>query len=227
MIDFQYYDMTELWITAGRDLSKKPIKWLHQKATVEYLNVIKEKIKSNFQSPLTKTKYGRVGGTFGIWMVYLAYAKYLSPEIHYQVNAVFTKMYPQYINQINNTYIEIADKEQKWLDIRNVNKQCRIKFSETLKEHEVTPNGQASCTNVIYKEVLGDKASNIKKELAITGSLRDALPIEQLSLLGTVECYSALNIEKYNIRGNIGCKNTCSNIAKIFANTVKGLNNES
>lgn len=41
MIDFQYYDMTELWITAGRDLSKKPIKWLHQKATVEYLNVIK------------------------------------------------------------------------------------------------------------------------------------------------------------------------------------------
>lgn len=82
------YSLTDLWKASGSDESQRPQKWLRLPKTKEFIEFIKKNSKLE-KIPYLKKVRGKYGGTFAHWQLALAYAKYLSPELHAQVNQVF------------------------------------------------------------------------------------------------------------------------------------------
>ena len=104
--------LTDLWKASKASKGKSPKEWIRLPGTVDFLVACLEKVgksplsirRKARESPrdwaakvlarcikdgLVKRTPGINGGTFSHWQVALAYAKYLSPEMHMAANAVF------------------------------------------------------------------------------------------------------------------------------------------
>lgn len=79
--------LTDMWRAAGSDPSKRPVDWLRQDATREFIGFIADELKVS-QDHLFKTEQGRNGSTWAHWQPSMAYAKYLSPEFHAWCNQI-------------------------------------------------------------------------------------------------------------------------------------------
>ena len=82
--------LTDLWKAAGGSKTKQPSNWLKQDGVAEFISHVAEKANSSI-SRICVSKAGRYGGTYTHWQVALAFAKYLSPELHMAVNEVFMR----------------------------------------------------------------------------------------------------------------------------------------
>ncbi|MDF2790599.1 MAG: hypothetical protein K0S80_3700 [Neobacillus sp.] len=80
-------NMTDLWKASGKDKTYKPYEW-SRKSGSEFIEVVSKKLKEPTGRLLEITR-GRYGGTLAHKQIALAYAKYLSPELHMYVNQVF------------------------------------------------------------------------------------------------------------------------------------------
>jgi len=82
--------LTDLWKAAGKKPVQQPKLWLQQDGAFNFIASVSasEKVAPSY---LLKTKPGKGGGTFAHWQIALAYAKYLSPELHMAVNEVFMR----------------------------------------------------------------------------------------------------------------------------------------
>jgi len=151
-----------------------------------------------------KTTRGRNGGTYAHWQIALAYAKYLSHELHMHVNEV----YMRYRSGDVTLADEIADKagpeDQEWLAVRTIGKVARNQFTGTLREHDVRGRGYADCTNAIYKPILGGTARKIReqKQLPAKANVRETLNIKELLAVGLSEVLSKERIEDESLYGN-------------------------
>lgn len=85
--DNELVNLTKAWKAASGEFHKKPSKWLSKKSTKQFIETVEEKLKGSKVTPL-KMLSGRYGGTFAHWQIFLAYAKYLSPEFHMWANDV-------------------------------------------------------------------------------------------------------------------------------------------
>jgi hypothetical protein len=156
---------------------------------------------------------GKGGGTYAHWQIALAYAKYLSPELHMQVNETYARYKAGDVTLAD----EIADKatpeQQEWLAKRVQGKVARARFTATLAEHNVTGRGYGDCTNAIYKGVLGGSKREICLANGIdykkSGSLRDKMNVEDLIATSMAELVAAKQIDKFNVRGNALCADEC------------------
>jgi hypothetical protein len=159
-----------------------------------------------------KAVRGAGGGTFAHWQIALAYAKYLSPALHAQVNETYMRAKSGDVTLAD----EIADKatpeQQEWLATRINGKVARRRFTGMLQAHGVEGRGYADCTNEIYKPIVGGKADEIRqlRNLKKGASIRDVLPLKQLLAVGLAECLAAEKIESENARGNTRCITACS-----------------
>jgi len=240
--------LTDLWRAAGSEHLKKPIWWFRQIETIEFIFEVIQKEKGGQRPPFSQrpekdSKYnerrewfakgvqyatdngivkitkGRDGATFAHWQIALAYAKYLSPELHMHVNEI----YMRYRSGDVTLADEIADKatpeEQEWLAKRVIGKIHRKQFAESLCNHEVRGAGFPRCTNSIYKPTLGGTAKELKKlrNLPANASLRDHLDAEELSIIAFAEIASRRKIEKEDVRGNIPCERACFETANKVA----------
>jgi hypothetical protein len=79
--------LTDLWKASGTKLNK-PAHWLQQDSSQRFINAVSAKLNVHPEYLLRTTK-GRNGGTYADKQIALAYAKYLSPELHMFVNEVF------------------------------------------------------------------------------------------------------------------------------------------
>ena len=82
--------LTDLWKAAGAVSHRQPAKWLSNDVAQDFVNQVAKMSKSPKSEVLTR-KPGAGGGTFAHWQIALAYAKYLSPELHMAVNEVFMR----------------------------------------------------------------------------------------------------------------------------------------
>ena len=80
--------LTDLWKSAGADPSKHPAFWGRQDETAVFIEHIISALNLT-RDQVWQTKAGRYGGTYAHWQIGLAYAKYLSPELHAHVNTVY------------------------------------------------------------------------------------------------------------------------------------------
>jgi hypothetical protein len=94
-----YYSLTEMWRAAGSDEGKTPTKWR------SYLYV-KELSGALAENPLSKgviaktrsksavySKTGRGGGTFAYYILAVAFAEYLNPDIGIEVRDIATRVW--------------------------------------------------------------------------------------------------------------------------------------
>lgn len=162
---------------------------------------------------------GKGGGTYAHWQIALAYAKYLSPKLHMQVNEVYARFKSGDVTLAD----EIADKatpeQQDWLAKRTAGKAARGQLTATLQAHGVFGRGFADCTNAIYRPILGGKKSEIcaRRGLSRATNMRDVMDLEQLTRTALAEIVARKSIERFNVRGNDPCAIECSRAAERVA----------
>lgn len=185
---------------------------------VEFIDFVAENLKVN-AADVYKSTRGRGGGTFAHWQIALAYAKYLSPQLHMQVNEIYLRAKSGDITLAD----EIADKapaeKQEELLLRLASKVTRNQFTSILGSHGVRNAGFAQCTNAIYIPLLGGKASEVKasRNLPAKSNLRANLDAEELIKTAHAEIIAKHNIVKVNARGNDECAYECERAAKRVA----------
>lgn len=176
-------------------------------------------------SHLLVRKAGKGGGTFAHWQIALAYAKYLSPALHMQVNEV----YARYKAGDVTLAAEIADKakpaDAEWLARRVQGTVARNQLTSTLAAHGVAGKGFADCTNAIYRNVLGGKKSEVcaARGLRKNTNLRNIMTAEQLTVTAMSELVARKSIERVNARGNQACTDHCDTASFRVVGLLKGV----
>lgn len=213
--------LTDIYATAERggmaDGKQDPRQWKRREGE-QFIAFIAENMNVSLRHIYIGTK-GKGGGTFAHWQIALAYAKYLSPELHMQVNEVYARVKSGDVTLAD----EIADKatpeQQEWLARRVAGKAARGQLTATLSAHGVYGKGYADCTNAIYKPILGGKKSEIcaMRGLSRSKNLRDVMDLEQLTRTALAEIVARKNIERFNVRGNDHCSQECGRAAQKVA----------
>lgn len=79
--------LTDLWRVSGSANKSRTNLWLANVTTQEFIDSVAEKFGG--RKSCLEVRHGV--GTFAHWQIALAYAKWLSPELHMQVNEVFMR----------------------------------------------------------------------------------------------------------------------------------------
>jgi hypothetical protein len=172
-----------------------------------------------------KTTRGKHGGTWAHWQIGLAYAKYLSPELHLAVNQVFKERLEETINPelgINRSR-ERARKswdkqghDKEWIDEREKHIDTRKFYVDTLLDHDVKPGGEVGhCTNKIYKGIFNKDKTEIEQGIRAKKpglpqkiNIRDHAKRSSLAAIGLAEALASEEIDEHDIRGISDCAKT-------------------
>jgi post-segregation antitoxin (ccd killing protein) len=222
--------LTDLWIASGKDENKAPKYWRRNegygfiKTLAETLNVT--------ENHLLKTTRGKSGGTWAHWQIALAYAKYLSPELHIWCNQVVKER----LEEERNPELGISrsrerainswrrqGKDDQWIEARLKGIATRKVFTGILARHGVNGKGFAKCTNAIYEPMLGDTAAAIReiKGLKPTANVRDNLGnVETIGVM-LAEALAGEKIDGRNYRGNDHCASACTVASLTVAKAIK------
>ena len=226
--DLDMYSMTELWKQFGSDISKRPVKWFELPSTKEYIKALKA--RKNLGSRVNSPKIGLFkamgrSGTYANWMIFLAYAKYLSPDFHILVNEYFTRLFAGDVTLADEIYDHASDVGKEWLQKRIEGKVARRLLTDSLQQHGVNGFGFSLCTNTIYEETLGAKTAVLKQEKHLTpkDNLRDNLTKVELSAIGLVEVSIPPSLNKHKDKGNKECNARCKVISQAIGNVLREL----
>lgn len=209
-------NLTDLWKAAGEPEGKHDPRQWKRFAGQEFIDSVAQKLNV-LPEHIYKTTRGKYGGSWVHWQIALAYAKYLSHDLHMHVNEVYMRY------QAGDTTLadEIADKasleEQEKMLKRLTGKVVRRHFTNTLQDHGVTRQVEfAICTNAIYKPLLGGTARQLRKQrhLPQKASLRDDMSIEELASVSFAEVASSKKIDRDGDYGVDECSHSCTAMAK-------------
>ncbi|HEV7374956.1 MAG TPA: hypothetical protein VGN95_09585, partial [Pyrinomonadaceae bacterium] len=189
----------------------------------------KQKVTKNH---LLQIAPGKSGFTRAHWQIALAYAKYLSPQLHELVNEVFKERVEEEVSPELAYYrgrerAVRGYRRRGWSDEQIAERldqiQERHKFTGTLKAHGVEGNGYAICTNGIYEPILGGNAEAKKAQLALKKNdrLRDHLPRVERAAIQFAETLASDTIEKDEAHGTPACYVRCSEEAKSVATLLR------
>lgn len=162
---------------------------------------------------------GKGGGTFAHWQIALAYAKYLSPALHMQVNEVYARFKAGDVTLAEEIADRASPADQERHARRMVGKVARTQLTHTLACHGVSGKGYADCTNAIYRPIMGGKKSEIcaQRGLPAKTNMRDVMDLEQLTRTALAEILARKRIERFNVRGNAPCAAECETAARSVA----------
>lgn len=168
---------------------------------------------------IMKTQRGKGGGTFAHWQIALAYAKYLSPQLHMQVNEVYARVKAGDVSLAEEIADRASPADQERHARRMAGKVARSRLTSTLACHGVNGKGFADCTNAIYRPIMGGKKSEIcaARGLPAKTNMRDVMDLEQLTRTALAEILAKKRIERFNVRGNALCANECETAARSVA----------
>lgn len=163
----------------------------------------------------SRARLDRGGGTFAHWQIALAYAKYLSPQLHMQVNEVYARFKAADVTLAADVADRAKPADAEWLARRVQGTVARNGLVSTLAAHGVAGKGYADCTNAIYRNVLGGKKSEVcaARGLRKGTNLRDVMDAEELTLTAMSELVARKRIEHRNARGNQACTDSCDHAA--------------
>lgn len=112
--------------------------------------------------------------------------------------------------------------DTQWAKARARARQNRHDFTDTLKGHGVTGNGYMRCTDVVYSEIFGARAYQIRisKGLPSKANLRDHLDGLELSAIMLAEALAAKKIEAEMLLGNAACLDVAAVCARHVAHLI-------
>jgi hypothetical protein len=204
------------------DGKRDPRRWSKEEGA-QFIDFIAENLhvrKSDIYKA-SKARIDRGGGTYAHPQIALAYAKYLSPELHSQVNETFLRAKSGDVTLA----AEIADKQTdpaklEWLSKRVAGTAARNKLTSTLKAHGVSGSGYKDCTNAIYQPLMGGTAADVreKRGLPEKANLREHMNTDELVETAYAELLAKRRIEARNSYGNTSCVHDCNEAGRIVAN---------
>lgn len=214
--DSKLVNLNQLWKAAGSPKRRDPKRWLDLDSSELFISALERKLNAKL-GDILRVAYGRGGETWGHWQIAMAYAKYLDPDLHIQVNEWAKLYWEEQVDPEKGVDRAIQNwkrqgKSDSWIDTRLRTKQTRHKFTHTLKQHGVKGGiDYARCTNAINEPVLGGKAGEIKKSLGLSPNvlLRDNLSTVQIAALGLAEALAEEDIETNSLYGFSQCHQSC------------------
>lgn len=226
-----FVNLTLLWNAEGRPENRDPKYWLRSKTAQRFIEHLAEKRKVT-KNHLLNIAPGKSGFTKAHWQIALAYAKYLSPQLHELVNEVFKERVEEELNPELAYYrgrerAVRGYRRRGWSDEEIAERldeiQERHKFTATLKQHGVEGNGYGICTNGIYEPILGKNAEAKKAQLALKKHerLRDHLPRVERAAIKFAETLASDSIEKEKAHGTSECYVRCSVEARSVARLLE------
>jgi KilA-N domain len=214
----------------GFTKNQTPKEWARLQTTLSLISVTAEKKAGNSRS-LTKedllsvycVKNGRGGGIWADPNVALAYAKYLSPALHYEVNEVFLRHKAGDATLADETLQKAGPKANEWAGTRALGRAKRIEYTDTLRDHGVTGPGYAQCTDATYNSLFDASAANMRKKrgLAKKANVRDSMNTDELVYLMAAETLASGRIREENSQGNIECTTATSRSASFIHQAIE------
>lgn len=227
--------LTELWQRAGKPVGKRPSEWLRLQEVVEFVEHLKGE-NPHLLVPI-QTKPGRNGGTYGEIQLCLKYAQYLSPEFQREVNDVFIQRMEEIadpelgMQRARQRAVETYRRQgrsTRWISSRLQGIDDRSDFTDALASAGVKGWGYATCTNAIYKPLLGGDAKQLKTALGLKEkeNIRDNLGLHSLTDVMFAERLAGGMVEDHKITGNFWRDNKvaeqkCDHAARLTVNALK------
>lgn len=226
--------LTDLWKASGKGDSNNPYNWSRKEGS-EFIAKLAKKLNTT-EGLILKTTRGRTGGTWAHWQIGLAYAKYLSPELHMHMNQVFKERVEEDRNPelAYNRGTERAIKGwkrqgksdewiSKWVANRIKGIEQRKVFTSTLSKHGVLGAGYGLCTNNIQEQIIGRSTQLAKQELGIkpSESIRDYIGNVENFGIALAEALAVESIEAKNYQGNGQCSVACLDAGNKISRAIR------
>lgn len=217
-------DVYRIAIERGLDGGKRnPSDWSLE-AGSSFIDFVAKSLNT-VASGIYKTKRGKGGGTFAHWKIALAYAQYLSRELHSHI----LETYARVATGDKTLAVEIIEKQKKpedaeWIANHANAVVARNKFTKCLQEHGVTKGYEiAGCTNAVYQGMFEKTAKEIREErnLPANANLRDSMDETELLSIALAENLAKRKIQATNSQGYTECKTRCLDASKIIADAVR------
>jgi len=169
-----------------------------------------------------KTTRGNSGGTFAHWQIALAYAKYLSHELHAEVNDVYARFQKADISLAGDIADRATPEDAKRLAARVNGVVVRNEFTAVLAKHGVTGNGYKECTNAIYMPLFNGTAKQIResRNLPEKANVREHMSSRELVMTAFAELLATEKIEASDSYGNTSCVHICNKSGKTVSDQV-------
>lgn len=171
--------LTDLWKVSGQPSGKRdPRRW-KEEAGLEFIDSVSKKLNVPI-ADIYKTTRGRGGASWGHWQIALAYAKYLSPELHMHVNEVYMRYQTGDITLADEIVDKVTPEQQEQHAARTLGKVARNFLTQTLSTHDVKGYGYLHCTNSTYKGLFDKNAKQLREErdLPARKNVRDDMNLE-------------------------------------------------
>ena len=189
----------------------------------QFVEYLAEKLKVS-ATHIYKTTRGKGGGTFAHWQIALAYAKYLSHELHMRVNETYMRAQSGDVTLA----AEIAEKQKdpkktEWLAQRLKSIHARNVLTDTLSRHGVKTGVEiAQCTNTVYRNLFHKTAKEMRiaRKLPEKANVRESMSRIELASTEFAELLASERIETRKASGFSDCNKHCGQAARIVANAV-------
>lgn len=219
-----YLNLTDIWRIAGSPSTKKPADWRRLPTTNDYLGAVAQSMGKSHtfgdkpEDSVCYVRMGRGGGTFGHILAAIAYAEYLKPELAVDVRTTYLRVRSGDLTIVDEVLAK-ADAARHHNEVRDLSKEVRKKYADTLTAHGAGGPAIGYCTDAIYRVLLGGTAKQIiaKRNLPARTNVRETLPTGDLLQTMNTEYLSAERIEGLNIRG----KEPCAEASRQVAHYVK------
>jgi hypothetical protein len=203
--------LNDIHSAGGFSTNQLPKDWVALVTTTKFIATVAEK-RSDKSGPLSKSdvlsvycvKNGRGGGIWTDPVIALAYAKYLSPSLHFEVNEIFLRHKGGDAKLADETLKRASPEANEWAGVRALGRAKRNELTQTLSALQVKlPAEYAQVTNETYKGLLGKTAKELKEDRGLkkTANLRDAMPTDDLVYLMASEQLAKERIEDEDSRG--------------------------
>jgi KilA-N domain len=223
--------LNDIHSAGGFSTNQLPTDWVALVGTTKFIATVAEK-RSGKSGHLSKSdvlsvycvKKGRGGGIWVDPIIALAYAKYLSPTLHYEVNEVFLRHKAGDAALADETLKRASPEANEWAGVRALGRAKRNELTQTLSAHQVKlPVEYAQVTNETYKALLGKTAKELKEEKGLkqTANLRDAMPTSELVYLMASEQLAKERIEDEDSQGVGECSVAASKSAGFIRRAIQ------
>lgn len=217
-------NLTNLWKASGSMKNQSPYEWSRLPESEKFINVISKKLNTE-KSRIIETTRGRKGGTWAHQQIALAYAKYLSPELHMFVNQCFFER----VQEESNPDLALSrgkqraiegykrqGKSDEWIRRRLRSSIATREDNITLAKHGVNKFIHSQCADAMNKEIIGVTAKKFKEDnnLPKTATVPDYLDEIQLTQYELSRLVSCRRIVNDNVYGNKECADIHAKVAK-------------
>ena len=226
--EFGRVSLNDIHLAGGFSANQKPSDWQALANSKSFIVAVAAK-KSGKSGLLSNTdmksvfyvKRGAGGGYWADPIIALAFAKYLSPALHIEVNEIFLRYRAGDAVLADEVLQRASTEANEWAGTRALGRAARREYVDTLVSHDVTNQGIGACTNGIYQGLFNTTAAGLKQKLGVkTGTPRDKFSTAELAFTMAAEMLAKEDIEESNHRGDKPCRRASLDAARAIGDAI-------